>query len=245
MKIFIYQTYAEMSEKAAECLADHLKTKPDSTLGFATGSTPVGMYGALVQLYNQNKIDFSRVRATFNLDEYYPIKKSDEQSYDRFMDENLFDHINIDKTIINIPDGEAADAEAECLLYEKKIAGAGGIDFQVLGIGNNGHIGFNEPDDHFKPVTHLMSLTKETIDANARFFASPELVPKNALTMGIGTIMSAKKILLLCASEKKAGIIRDTVYGNVTPKIPASILRFHPDVTVMTDSEAGKYLKSV
>jgi len=211
-------------------------------LGFATGSTPEGMYAALVKLNAQNKIDFSAVRATFNLDEYYPIKKTDDQSYDYFMAEKLFNHININKKAINIPDGEAGDPVAECARYEKNIKDAGGIDFQVLGIGANGHIGFNEPCDHFKAATHYMTLTPETIEANARFFKSPDLVPKHALTMGIGTIMSAKKILLLCASEKKADIIRETVYGSVTPMVPASILQFHPDVTVMTDAPAGKYL---
>ena len=242
MKIYIYPTYEEMSEQAALFFAEQLKIKPDSSLGFATGSTPVGMYGALIKLEKENKIDFTRVRASFNLDEYYPIKKTDDQSYYYFMYDKLFGRINIEKDAVNIPDGEAADAEAECERYEKKIMDAGGIDLQLLGIGGNGHIGFNEPGDIFKYSTHHMTLTDETVQANARFFKSWELVPKHALTMGVGTIMSAKRILMICANESKAKILRETVYGDVTPKVPASILRFHRDVTIMADAAAGKYL---
>ena len=242
IKIFVYPDYEEMSAKAAEFFAGYLKEKPDAVLGFATGSTPMGMYSELIELNKKNQIDFSKVRATFNLDEYYPIKKSDAQSYDRFMSEKLFNHINIDKNVIDIPNGEAPDADAECARYEKTIADAGGVDFQVLGIGGNGHIGFNEPGDFFEPATHCVALTRETIEANARFFESPERVPKKAVTMGIGTIMAAKKILLVCASESKTGILRETLYGKVTPKVPASILRFHPDVTVMADAAAGRYI---
>ena len=242
LKIKIYDTYGEMSEGAAAALADQLTGKPDSCLGFATGSTPVGMYRALVRLDKEKKIDFTQVRATFNLDEYYPIKKSDAQSYDYFMRDNLFGHIGIDQSIIHIPDGEAADPEAECAAYEQMIKDAGGLDFMILGIGGNGHIGFNEPGPSLKAETHLMALTRETIDANKRFFASVDLVPKNALTMGVGSIMAAKKIVLLASSENKADILRETVYGDITTLVPASILKLHRDVTIFTDAAAGTYL---
>ena len=242
LKIRIFETYEEMSEEAALFLAGQLKEKPDSSLGFATGSTPIGMYGALCKLNKDNKIDFSKVRATFNLDEYHPIKKTDDQSYYYFMMENLFNHININQSIINIPNGEAADPAAECINYEKAIEAAGGIDFQLLGIGINGHIGFNEPDTSLSAITHYTPLTDETIEANSRFFESFELVPKHAITMGVQTILQAKKILLLCSGEKKAGIIRDTVYGPITTEVPASLLRLHQDVTIMADKAAGKYL---
>jgi len=242
LKIKIHDTYEEMSAGAAEALARQLVEKPDSCLGFATGSTPVGMYRALVRLNKEGKIDFTKVRATFNLDEYYPIKKNDAQSYDYFMRDNLFDHIDIDQSVIHIPDGEAADPEAECAAYEQMIKDAGGLDFMILGIGGNGHIGFNEPGQSLKAETHCMALTRETIDANARFFNSPDLVPKNALTMGVGSIMAAKKIILLASSENKADIMRETVYGDITTQVPASILKLHRDVTIFADAAAAKYL---
>jgi len=242
LKINICDTYEEMSAGAAAALARQLDEKPGSCLGFATGSTPVGMYRALVGLNKEGRIDFTTVCATFNLDEYYPIKKNDAQSYYYFTHDNLFDHIGIDKSVVHIPDGEAADPEAECAAYEKMIKDAGGLDFMILGIGGNGHIGFNEPGQSLKAETHCMALTQETIDANARFFKTPDLMPKNALTMGVGSIMAAKKIILLASSENKADILRETVYGDVTTLVPASILKLHRDVTIFADAAAAKYL---
>ena len=244
MKIYDFKTYEEMSQKAAEMLRGQLSEKPDSVLGFATGSSPEGMYKALIQLNKENKIDFSKVRATFNLDEYFPIKKTDPQSYYRFMMDKLFSHINLDPAVINVPNGEAGDPHEECADYEKKIALSGGIDFQLLGIGDNGHIGFNEPSDHFPALSHYASLAPATVEANARFFSSADDVPKNSITMGIQSIMMAKKILVICGTQKRAELLREAIYGKITPHLPASVLRLHQNVTIMTSNGAGKYLIS-
>ena len=183
-------------------------------------------------------LDFSQV-SSFNLDEYCPISRDNPQSYYYYMMDNLFKHINIDTDRINIPNGNVENIEEECKNYENKIIKAGGIDFQVLGIGNNGHIGFNEPDDKFEAFTHLVYLDEGTIEANSRFFDSIDEVPKKAISMGIKTIMLAKKIMLLANGKNKAAIIKKTIFGEITPKVPASILQVHPDVTFVVDEEAA------
>ena len=242
MRVIKTKDYADMSRKAANIISAQVILKPDCVLGLATGSTPVGMYKELVEMYNEHRVDFSQVK-TVNLDEYAGLSGDNDQSYRYFMNHNLFDHININKENTNVPNGTAADLEAECERYEQVVASMGGVDVQLLGIGNNGHIAFNEPCEEFPEKTHVVNLTQNTIEANARFFASMDDVPKKALTMGIGTIMKAKKIVLLANGAKKAQTIYDTVYGPITPKVPASILRLHPDVTIFVDEEAGALLK--
>lgn len=242
MKVVVTKDYTEMCKQASRIFAAQITLKPDSVLGLATGSTPVGMYKELIQMYNENRIDFSRVK-TVNLDEYAGLSGDNDQSYRYFMNHNLFDHININKENTNVPNGTASDLEAECARYEQVVESMGGVDIQLLGIGNNGHIAFNEPCGEFPEKTHVVDLTQNTIEANARFFNSMNEVPKKALTMGIGTIMKAKKIILLANGTKKAQTIHDMVYGPITPNVPASVLRLHPDVTVFVDEEAGALLK--
>lgn len=238
MKIFVTDTYEQMSRKAANIIAAQVQLKPNSNLGLATGGTPVGMYKQLIKMNEENDINFENVR-TFNLDEYYPIDKNNGQSYYNFMNENLFKHVNINEENTNIPNGMADNIEEECKNYDRKIEVAGGVDIQVLGIGHNGHIGFNEPDGIFTKETNCVELTQTTINANVRFFNSIEEVPKKALTMGIGTIMKSKKILLLASGEDKAEIIRIMIEGEIDPKVPASVLQLHPDVTIVLDKKAA------
>lgn len=242
MKVVVTKDYTEMCKQASRIFAAQITLKPDSVLGLATGSTPVGMYKELIQMYNENRVDFSKVK-TVNLDEYAGLSGDNDQSYRYFMNHNLFDHININKENTNVPNGTASDLEAECARYEQVVESMGGVDIQLLGIGNNGHIAFNEPCGEFPEKTHVVDLTQNTIEANARFFNSMDEVPKKALTMGIGTIMKAKKIILLANGTKKAQTIHDMVYGPITPNVPASVLRLHPDVTVFVDEEAGALLK--
>jgi len=244
IKIYAENSYEDMSAKAAEIFSEELKKNPKGVYGFATGSTPVGMYKELIKKYETEGIDFSNV-TTFNLDEYYPIKKDNSQSYDYFMKENLFRHINLKEENINIPNGEADNSVEECMRYEEKIKNSGGIDLQILGIGENGHIGFNEPSKHFTKVTNFIPLTDSTISANSRFFESKDEVPKHALTMGIQTIMKAKKILLVVNSAKKKEILKKALFGEITPEVPASILQLHQDVTVVVDNEAGDFLENI
>lgn len=241
IKIFIMDDYKGLSKKCAELIAAQINEKPESVVGFATGGTPVGTYGELIKMHKAGKLDFSRITA-FNLDEYYPIKKENDQSYDYFMKDNLFNHVNVDFARLNIPNGEAEDAKRECLEYEGKIKNAGGIDFQVLGLGLNGHIGFNEPEEVFSAQTHLVDLDESTVEANSRFFNSIGEVPKNALTMGIKTIMHAKTILLMANGEKKAQIVRESLFGKITPSVPASVLQLHQNVIAVLDKEAAKNL---
>lgn len=238
MTLFVCKDYDEMSIKAANILAAQLIIKPKSVLGLATGGTPAGMYKELVRLYHQDDLDFSEV-TTFNLDEYYPIQKTNEQSYYHYMRTNFFNHINIDDHKIHIPNGETSDILKECSDYDNSIYAQGGIDLQVLGIGNNGHIGFNEPDIRFESGTHLVKLDEETIKANARFFENVEDVPHKAISMGIRTIMHSKKIVLLASGQAKAHIIREMLLGDITPKVPASILQLHNEVTLILDKEAA------
>lgn len=241
MRIIIANDYDEMSKKAANLIASQMILNPNSVLGLATGSTPLGTYKELIGLYKNGIIDFSVIKS-FNLDEYFGLPKDNPQSYDHYMNTNLFNHVNIDEENVNIPNGMCENIERECADYEKKIKEAGGIDLQLLGIGRNGHIGFNEPDDKFEPDTHLVLLNEDTIEANSRFFDSIDEVPTKALSMGIGSIMKAKKIVLLASGEGKADAIYNTVKGPITPKVPASILQLHPDVVIIVDKEAASRL---
>lgn len=238
LNIVVAEDYDEMSKIAAELVAGAVAEKPDAVLGLATGGTPMGLYKELVGLHRAGAADFSRI-TTFNLDEYYPIQKTNEQSYSFFMNENLFNHINVDFGRVHIPDGEAKDPEAECAAYEARIAAGGSIDLQVLGLGVNGHIGFNEPADCFSAATSLVNLTQSTIDANKRFFESEAQVPRQALTMGVKTIMMARRILMLASGGAKADIVRRFIRGPVTPQVPASALQLHRRVTVVLDRAAA------
>ncbi|MBX4268108.1 glucosamine-6-phosphate deaminase [Clostridium estertheticum] len=241
MRIIVVDNYEEMSKKAALMVASQVMLKPDSVLGLATGDTPLGMYEELVKLYNKKEVDFKEVR-TFNLDEYYGLDPENPQSYYSFMNKNLFDKVDISKNNINMPDGMVKDVNDFCLLYENKIKLLGGIDMQVLGIGGNGHIGFNEPNVNFEAQTHLVNLDEQTIEANSRFFKSIEEVPVKAISMGIKTIMNSKKIILLANGLNKAEAIAKAVNGKINPSIPASILQLHNDVTIIIDKEAASLL---
>jgi glucosamine-6-phosphate deaminase len=241
MRIIKVKDYDEMSNIAATMVSGQVLLKPDSVLGLATGDTPLGMYQKLVMEHNQGKIDFSEIK-TFNLDEYYGIPKTNQQSYYYYMMENFFRYINIKKENIHIPDGMAPEIEKECISYEKKIKETNGIDLQILGIGVNGHIGFNEPDVNFEAETHLVSLDEKTIQSNARFFSSIEEVPTKAISMGIKTILNSKKILLLANGNAKAAAIAQMVNGSISSEMPASILQLHKDVTIIVDETAGARL---
>lgn len=241
MRILVCKDYEEMSKKAAQLIASQVTLKPNSILGLATGSTPIGMYRDLVKMYEKGELDFSNIK-TFNLDEYYQLPRDNDQSYYYFMHKNLFNDINIKEENINIPNGMTKDVVSECINYDKAIEDIKGVDIQVLGIGNNAHIGFNEPSNVFIKNTHLVDLKDSTIKANARFFESIEDVPKKAVTMGIGSILAAKKILLLASGEGKAEAVYNTVYGEVNPQVPASILQFHNDVTLILDEAAASKL---
>lgn len=237
MKIISAPTYDAMSRKAAQILAAQVITKPDCVLGLATGSTPIGTYKQLIEWYQNGDLDFSQVHSV-NLDEYCGLAPSHDQSYRYFMQTNLFDHINIKPENTNVPNGLAEDLDAECARYEQIMADLGGIDIQVLGMGHNGHIAFNEPADHFPLYTHSVELAESTIDANSRFFATRDEVPRRALTMGIKSIMKARKILVVVNGEAKADIVKAAFFGPVTPQVPASILQLHPDVTLVADEAA-------
>ena len=237
MKIYMTEDYQTMSRKAANILSAQIILKPNSVLGLATGSTPVGMYKQLVTWYEKGDLDFAEIK-TVNLDEYVGLEPTHEQSYRYFMQEHLFDHVNINPANTNVPDGLAADPQAECKWYNQVIRQMGGIDIQVLGMGRNGHIGFNEPGDAFELETHVVDLTESTIEANARFFASRDDVPRQAMSMGIKSIMMARKILLMVSGEDKADAVKRAFIGPVTPQVPASILQLHPYVTLVGDKAA-------
>lgn len=237
MKILSAADYDDMSRKAANIISAQVILYPDSVLGLATGSTPLGVYRQLVEWYRKGDIDFSKVRSV-NLDEYVGLSQEHDQSYHYYMKENFFRHINIKPENTNVPDGLVKDTNAECARYDRLIADLGGIDLQLLGIGHTGHIGFNEPDQDFNKMTHKVELKQKTIDANARFFNSADEVPKYALTMGMKAIMQAKKILLVASGESKAEILYRSLFGPVTPAVPASILQLHPDVTIVADKAA-------
>ena len=237
MNIYRVKNYEDMSRRAAAIVSAQIVLKPDCVLGLATGSSPEGLYQNLVKQYKDGDLDFSRVTSV-NLDEYKGLAPDHEQSYRRFMNDHLFDHVNIDKDRTFVPDGLNEDSEKVCSAYDELIARTGGIDLQLLGLGNNGHIGFNEPADAFTCGTHCVELTQSTIDANKRFFASEDLVPRYAYTMGIGNIMAAKKILLIVSGKEKAEALKAALTGPVTPKVPASVLQLHPDVVVVADEDA-------
>ena len=237
MRIIETKDYNDMSKKAANILSAQVIMKPDCVLGLATGSTPIGTYDQLVEWYNKGDLDFSEV-TTVNLDEYKGLPRTNDQSYYYFMHQHLFDRVNINPEQTNVPNGMESDAEKECGRYEELIRSLGGVDLQLLGLGHNGHIGFNEPGEAFEKETHCVDLTESTIEANKRFFASAEDVPKQAYTMGIKTIMQAKKILVVVNGEAKADIVERAFFGPVTPEVPASILQMHNDVTLVGDEAA-------
>lgn len=237
MKIICANSCEQVGLHAAELIAEQVRSRPDCVLGLATGSTPLDTYGQLIVKYQAGELDFSRVR-TVNLDEYVGLGTDHDQSYAWFMHHNLFAHINIDPGNTNIPDGVTADAAAECRRYDALIASLGGVDLQLLGIGPNGHIGFNEPGDAFVTDTHLVELTESTIAANARFFENADLVPRQAITMGIRAILQARKVVLIATGVSKAQAVRDAFWGPVTPAVPASILQLHPDFTLIADEDA-------
>ena len=237
MRIYKAKDYEEMSRKATGIVSAQIIMKPDCVLGLATGSTPVGLYKQLIEWYRNGDLDFSGVR-TVNLDEYKGISRENDQSYYYFMHQNLFDHVNIPAGNTHLPDGMEPDSEKECRRYEELIQSMGSVDLQLLGIGHNGHIGFNEPADAFDKLVHCVNLTQSTIEANKRFFASAKEVPRQAYTMGIQTIMRSKKILIIANGEGKADIVRDAFFGPITPMVPASVLQLHNDVTLVADEAA-------
>lgn len=237
MKIIKAKDYDEMSRKAANIISAQVIMKPDCVLGLATGSTPIGMYEKLVEWYNKGDLDFGDV-TTVNLDEYRGLPKENDQSYYYFMHSHLFDYVNINPDRTFLPNGMSEDPDAECERYEEVIRATGGVDLQLLGMGHNGHIGFNEPGDEFAKGTHCVDLQPRTIEANKRFFASADDVPKQAYSMGIQTIMRAKKILVIVSGEDKAEALKNSIYGPITPHVPGSILQLHPDVTIVADEAA-------
>lgn len=229
--------YEDMSRKAANIIGAQVVSKPNCVLGLATGSTPIGAYARLVEGYENGDLDFSQVRSV-NLDEYRGLTHDNDQSYYYFMNHHLFSKVNIDKNNTYVPDGTIADADEACSQYDEIVRSMGGVDLQLLGMGHNGHIGFNEPSDVFVKNTNCVNLAQSTIDANARFFASKEEVPTQAYTMGIQTIMNAKRILVVVSGTDKAAIVEKAFFGDVTPQVPASILQLHQDVVVVGDEAA-------
>ena len=232
MKFITVDTYKKLSRQAANIISAQVILKPDSVLGLATGSSPLGTYKQLIEWYEKGDIDFSKV-VSVNLDEYVGLDGASDQSYRYFMNKNFFEHINIDISNTFVPNGCAVDLAGEGKRYDEHIAELGGIDLQLLGIGLDGHIGFNEPDKYFVKSTHVVDLHESTIKANSRFFANIDEVPKRAITMGMVSIMQAKKILLIASGKEKRDILEKAFYGPITPEIPASILQLHPDITVI------------
>lgn len=241
MKIIKVKDYNELSKVAADIMIEAVKNNPEITLGLATGGSPVQMYANLVADYNENKTSYAGVKS-YNLDEYIGLPQTHEQTYYTFMNQNLFDHINIDKNNVFLPDGSVEDAQAEADRYNEMLA-ATTIDLQLLGIGTNGHIGFNEPGSSFDGLTEVVELTQETIESNARYFEGNEdLVPTTAISMGIGSIMKAKAILLIASGKNKADAIKWLVEGEISEQLPASALRNHPNVTIVVDEDAASLL---
>ena len=244
MRLIVAKDYADVSRKAADIIAAQILLKPNCVLGLATGSSPVGTYKELIGKYERGELDFSQV-STVNLDEYVGLTKDHDQSYAYFMRTNLFDHVNIDQNNCNIPNGMNPDAEAECARYDAVIDALGGADLQLLGLGPNGHVGFNEPADAFVKPTNKIHLTDSTIDANQRFFASREDVPTHAYTMGIGGIMKAKRVLLVVNGKNKAQAVKDCFFGPICPQAPGSILQLHPDFILVADEDALSLVKDL
>lgn len=237
MRIIKTTDYNEMSRVAANIIAAQITLKPNSVLGFATGSSPVGTYKELIKKCEAGDISFADI-TTVNLDEYRGLPKENDQSYDYFMNDNLFKHVNIDRANTYLPNGLAENPDEECARYEALIQELGGIDLQLLGFGHNGHIGFNEPAESFVKAVNCVTLTERTIEANKRFFASADDVPRQAYTMGIGTIMAAKKIVVVVSGADKAEAVKNSITGPITPAVPGSILQLHPDVTIVCDEAA-------
>ena len=242
MRLIQTKDYHEASRQVANIISAQVILKPDSVLGLATGSSPIGAYRQLIEWYNKGDVDFSRARSV-NLDEYVGLAPSHEQSYAYFMHHNFFDSINIKPENVHLPDGLDPDAEGQGKKYDALIRSLGGVDLQLLGIGRDGHIGFNEPCGEFVKGTHCVELTQDTREANARFFGSIDLVPKTAYTMGILDIMQARRVVMIASGSSKAAIVRDAFWGPVTPQIPASILQLHPDFTLVADEEALAIVK--
>ena len=241
MRLIRAKNYDDMSLKAANIIAAQVSLNPKSVLGLATGSTPIGTYRHLVEWYQKGELDFGKA-VSINLDEYCGLSGDHPQSYRRFMQENLFDHINIPADRSFLPDGTQTDSALECARYDRIIEEHNGIDLQLLGIGRNGHIGFNEPDDHFTCGCHVVNLTESTIQANRRFFDSEASVPRQAVSLGVGSILASRCILLLATGEDKAQAIHDTVCGDITSRTPASILKTHPNVILLLDRAAAGML---
>lgn len=241
MEIKIFDTYEQMGQFAADIIEETMKSKDKPILGFATGATPISTYNALIEKYREGKISFKSV-TSFNLDEYCTIDRDDKNSYYTFMHENLFNHVDIDEKNVNVPCGNPENVVEYCKGYDNSIEKMGGVDVQILGIGRNGHIGFNEPSDSFTMGTYKVELTQSTIEANKIYFPNEDAMPRQAITMGIGTIMKAKKIILLANGESKAHAIHDMVKGDVSPKCPASVLQNHPNVVVILDKAAASLL---
>lgn len=237
MRVIRAKDYHDMSRKAAGVIAAQLILHPNSVLGLATGSTPIGTYARLVEQYQQGDLDFSGV-TTVNLDEYYGLDRENDQSYHYFMQNHLFRHVNIDPARIHLPQGLETDTAKECARYDALIASLGGVDLQLLGIGRNGHVGFNEPASSFTNGTHCVRLSTSTIEANQRFFPSADDVPRRAYSMGIQTIMSARTVLLAASGKDKAWAIKEVLTGGITPQVPGSILQLHPHVIVIADEDA-------
>ena len=239
MQVIVCENYEEISVKGAEIIAGQIKVKPDSVLGLATGNSPIGIYDRLCMMHKVGALDFSKVKS-FNLDEYLPIEPSDPNSYAAFMHEHLWDKVNMKPENCHIPAGNVSleDADASCRQYDLSIEEAGGIDLQLLGIGRNGHIGFNEPDEKLTVGTHVTALTESTVEANSVLFPSPDMMPRHAVTMGMGVIRNARKILLVANGKNKHEALMGLLGGEITTKVPASLLNLHPDVTVICDKEA-------
>lgn len=242
MRVIVEPTPDGVARRAARFVAGLVRRRPDCVLGLATGGTPLGLYAELVRMHREEGLDFSRV-VTFNLDEYVGLEPSHPQSYRYFMQQHLFDHVNIDPRNTHVPDGRALDFEAHCAQYERMIHEAGGIDLQVLGIGSDGHIAFNEPGSSLGSRTRLKTLTHETIRDNARFFGGEDAVPRLAVTMGVGTILESRQCLLLACGSHKAQAVADTIEGPVTAQVTASALQLHRDVIVVLDEEAARMLR--
>ncbi len=242
MLVEVVSDYEAISARAAEIVTNQIRKKPDSVIGLATGGTPLGLYQRLIQNHKERGLDFSKI-TTFNLDEYVGLSPDHDQSYHYFMWTNLFSHVNVDPSCVHIPQGMADDIDAFCSWYEQKIEQVGGLDLQILGIGGNGHIAFNEPGSSLGSRTRIKTLTEKTITDNARFFDDPEQVPRYAITMGIGTIMDAKNLLLLGSGEGKANAIKATLEGPITAMVPATIVQLHQHASVLIDEAAASTLE--
>ena len=242
MQIYRAKDYHDMSRKAANIISAQVIMKPSCVLGLATGSTPIGTYRQLIEWYEKGDLDFAHVTSV-NLDEYKGLSGDNDQSYRYFMNHNFFSHINIPMERTFVPNGLEKNSDAACAAYNEIIRSCGGIDLQLLGLGHNGHIGFNEPGEAFEKETHCVDLTESTIEANKRFFEKEEDVPRQAYTMGIKNIMQAKKILVVVSGEDKADILKEVLYGAITPQVPASILQLHNDVTIVADEAALSKIK--